>query len=129
MNYYPTFDFSNVNVSRGQQDIQWWNLNDSATFSTTSRRTIPLQNLNMSAWSIDWNAADEDVCYDENNIPSSPMSPFTPRSGLVKLSMAQDITENLDLSSMNTTLAQKHKDDPFLKPFWKMELGTFFCQG
>jgi hypothetical protein len=128
MNYYPTFDFSNANISRGQQDIQWWNLNDSAEISATSRRTIPRQNLNMSAWSIDFNEIDQAECYDENNMPTSPISSFTDRSGVVKLSMAQDITDNLNLSSMNTTLAQKHKDDPFLKPFWKMELGTFVYQ-
>jgi hypothetical protein len=42
--------------------------------------------------------------------------------------MAQDITENLSNFSMNTTQAQKNKNDPFLKPFWNMELGTFVCQ-
>ncbi len=87
-----------------------------------------MQNLNMSAWSIEWNDPDEEEYYDENNIPISPLTPKTINSNLVKLSMAQDITENLSIISLNTTLAQKHKDDPFLKPFWKMELGTFICE-
>jgi Na+-driven multidrug efflux pump len=75
MNLLPTFDFSYANVSRGAQDIQMWSLNDSGILSTKSRGTIPMQNLNMSAWSIEWNEPDNEAYYDENNIPISPMSP------------------------------------------------------
>jgi hypothetical protein len=75
MNLLPTFDFSYANVSRGAQDIQMWSLNDSGILSTKSRGTIPMQNLNMSAWSLEWTEPDNEAYYDENNIPISPMSP------------------------------------------------------
>ena len=127
-NILPNFDLEHLNLSRTLDPQCWWSQADSPTFSTKTR-PIPLQNLNMSAFTIDWNMEDPDDDYDDPKDDTTPMSPFSTGNQQAKLSMNETF---LTIGGRSPNLSGYSRrgtsDDPFIRPFWNMEVKTFMAQ-